>query len=118
MMSEDEAKIVKIVYARLIESEEVEEIDWSDIDDNLEMLGWLSDKEIISECKIRLKEHGKTGLRCSQDHDMAYCFAPYVLEAVESIVSLYDKTKTLHEKNKYIVVYYLAMSEMGLIYSV
>lgn len=113
-MSKDQSDIVKLVYARFIESEEDS---WSDIDDNLEMWSWLSDKELITEAKVKIKTHSKGTFRCSQNHKQEHCMAPYILEAVEAIIGLYEKAKQLHEKNKYIILYYLALSELKLIYS-
>jgi hypothetical protein len=114
MMSKDEAEVVKIVYNRFIGNEEET---WTDLDSNLEMFDWLNDKEIIKETKVKLILHAK-GIRCDQEHKLSECFAPYVMEAAEAITKLYDNTKELHVKNKYILTYYLVLSELGLIYSI
>ena len=113
MMSKDQAEVVKIVYNRFMDNEEST---WTDLDNNLEMFDWLSDKEIIKETKIKLSSHVK-GIKCNQNHPIDECFAPYIMDAADAISRLYDKTKELHIKNKYILTYYLVMSELGLIYS-
>lgn len=115
MMSKDQADIIKMVYARFMENE-IE--DWSRIDEILEMLESLSKKELVQETEVLYFAHIKNGLRCTHDHEIQYCFAPYILEAVEIILELYAKTKTLHIKNAYILQYYLAMCELRLIYPV
>lgn len=113
-MTQDQSDVIKMVYRRFIDHEVVE---WGSFDDNLEMYGWLSQAELIKESKIKFLKHSKGNFRCSQDHSKEHCFAPYILESVDIILSLYGKTKSLHEKNAYILTYYLVMSEMGLIYS-
>ena len=116
MMSKEEAETVKAVYNRLLDSEEQV---WTDIDDNLEMVGWMSDAELITESKIRLAEHSKKGtFRCYNDHGTENCFAPTLLEAVEAIVLLSGQSGKLHEKNAYILSYYLVMTEMNMIFLV
>ena len=114
MMNEEQVKAVKIVYSRFIESEE--EI-WTDLDDNLELFDYLSDREMIIEAQIRMSVHSSGNFRCKQDHKQDYCLAPYILESVDAIVSLYKETGELHEKNRYIVSYYLVLSEMKMIFS-
>ena len=113
MMTSDQAKIVKMVYNRFIDSEE--QI-WTDLDSNLEMFGYLTESELVTEVKVKYKKHSKTGIRCSQDHQPSNCMAPIILESIEIILDLYKETKELHEKNKYILEYYLVMSEMKMIF--
>jgi hypothetical protein len=115
MMTKDQSEIVKMVYKRFMDNESDEE--WDDIDNNLEFFSYLTDSELIKETKIKIKEHSTGVFRCRQEHDQQYCFAPFVLEAVEVIVALYNETEVLHPKNAYILSYYLVMSEMGLIFS-
>ncbi len=113
-MSKDQSEVVKTVYLRLIDNESD---DWTDLDSNLEIFGWLSDEELLAEVKVKQDRHSKGVLRCPINHDgLVPCFAPTILEAVEAIVSLYDSKGALHEKNRYVLTYYLVMSEMGLIF--
>ena len=125
MMTREEADTVKLVYSRLYESEydsligKGEECHWTDLDDNLEFFSYLSDSELVREVQINHLVYSKGRVfRCAQNHKQEYCFAPYVLESSESIVKLYEETKELHCKNRYILIYFLAMSEMKLIYAV
>ena len=114
MMSKDEAETVKIVYNRFITNEDDS---WTAIDDNLEMYGWLNNEEIIAHTKLKIDDHSKGVIRCKSSHDQSICFAPRVLESAQSIIKLYDETGDLHPKNKYLLEYYLVMSEMRLIYT-
>jgi hypothetical protein len=113
MMSKEESDVVKTVYARFIESEGDS---WTGIDDNIEFFGYLSDSELIKEAEIKCSTHYGKVLRCTQDHEQQNCFAPFILEAVEAILNLYEKTGELHKKNQYIITYYLALSEMRMIF--
>ncbi len=114
MMTKEESDAVKIVYNRLMDSEEE---NWSPIDDNLELCSYLSDSELVTESSIKYVVHSQGVFRCSQEHDLQFCMAPRILDAVEAILALYWQTKELHPKNKYILEYYLTMSEMGMIFS-
>lgn len=107
MLAPEDAKVVRMVYNRFLENE-VE--GWTTIDDILEILEYLTDEELIIQVKVRMEEH-KKGIRCKKEHEQSNCFAPFVYQAVESILTLED----LHPKNAYVLSYYLAMSEMGLI---
>lgn len=116
MMSKDEKEIVSIVYRRFIDNESDEL--WTDLDENLIFFEYLSDKDAINEAKVKILKHkGKGIFRCQSSHEHKYCFAPVILEAVEAIVKLYDEFNgPLHPINRYVLMYYLSMSEMGLIY--
>ena len=113
-MSKEQSEIVKLVYNRFIESED--EIAWTDLDSNLELMGYLTDRELMKETQIKIFEHSKGIFRCGQSHSQENCMAPLILESAIAISDLYEKTKQLHGKNRYVLEYYLAMSEMNLIY--
>lgn len=114
MMSKEEVEVVKLVYNRFIDNEGE---GWSGIDDILEMLEHLTEAELIKESRIKSKKHAKGIFRCTQNHKQEYCFAPYILEAVQAIIGLYESKGDLHPKNAYILSYYLAMTEMKMIFS-
>lgn len=115
MMTPEESAIVKIVYERFLSSEK---LNWDEIDDNLELVGFMSDKELVVECTIKFMDHSFGRFRCAKEHiDGDICFAPLILEAVGSVIKLYDTTQSLHERNKYVLSYYLVMSELRLIYA-
>lgn len=115
MMTTEQANIVKMVYSRFIESEDSGA--WGDLDENLAWFDILSDEELVRESEIKLSSHSKGTFRCQNTHDRVHCFAPYILEGVEAILNLYENTKELPIKNRYVLQYYLAMSELRMIYS-
>lgn len=113
-MARDQAQIIKVVYERFIDGESLE---WADIDCNLEFFDWLHDKELISEVKVKQIKHSKGKIfRCTSSHNQEDCFAPFILDAVTFIIDLWDNTRILEEKHRYILLYYVSMSEMGLIF--
>lgn len=121
MMTAEEVSVVKLVFSRFMESECIneknEKTNWGDLDYNLDYFDWMSDNELITESQIRYENHKKgKSFRCYSSHKSEDCFAPFILEAVEAILSLNNKAKELHPKNRYILVYYLSMSEMLMIF--
>lgn len=114
MMNEDQTKVVRNVYGRFIDSED---LNWTIIDDNIHFLDYMLDKDLMKEAAVKFHTHSHGIFRCQADHEQQYCFAPHILEAVGYIVDLYKETGELHEKNRYIVEYYMAMSEAGMIFS-
>jgi hypothetical protein len=116
MMTKEQSDIVKMVFNRFIDNETET---WTDLDSNLELFGYLSDEELIQEAKAKFSYHSEGSFRCLQNHNPDVCFAPFILEAVESILNLHDETRTaIHPNNLYVLKYYLVMSEMRMIYSV
>jgi len=120
-MSTEQVAIVKLVYNRFMESEEppanTERSLWSDMDNNLIFFDLLSDDEMVKESIIKYQQHCSCSIfTCEQEHDQEFCFAPFILECVGYILELYDETKELHPKNRYVLSYYLTMSELKIIY--
>ena len=104
-----------MVYSRFMDNEDGHT--WTGLDDSLELLDWMSNLELAREASVEAEKHSRGVFRCTNDHDQQFCFAPFVLESVGAILDLYEKTGDLHEKNRYILSYYLAMSSMRMIYS-
>lgn len=115
MMSREQSDTVKMVYARFIDSESE---GWTRIDDAIELCSYLSDSELVMEATLKFERHCKGTFRCEQNHQQIHCFAPFILDAVEAILNIYVNNEELHEKNKYILTYYIAMSELNMIYSI
>jgi hypothetical protein len=113
MMTKEQGEVVRMVYNRFIASEEET---WTELDDNIEFISYLNNSELVKEVTIKYFEHSRGIFRCNQNHEQRYCFAPYVLEAVDAIITLYEKTSELHPKNAYILSYYMAMSELRILY--
>jgi hypothetical protein len=115
MMTKDQVKSVTIVYNRFMDNEDGGK--WTVIDDNLEWVGWMTTEELITETSLKVLKHSEGEFRCITNHSLEVCFAPVILSAVEAILELYSETLQLHKNNRYILEYYLSMSEMGMIYS-
>lgn len=113
MMSKEEYRIVQAVYGRFISCEE--DGVWTGLDDLMEYFEYLTDNEIIVESQFKMKINTQKGIKCTQNHPPSDCFAPTILEAVEAIISLFDKTQSLHPKNRYILCYYMTLCELKLL---
>lgn len=113
MMTREESEVVKMVYSRFMQNEDYS---WTEMDDELEMLSWLKDDELIQEAEIKYFDHSKGLFRCRHDHPMTSCMAPLILESVEAILALHDETGELHPKNRYVLQYYIVFTEMKLIF--
>lgn len=114
MMTREQKDIVLTTYLRFIESEEET---WTSLDTNLEMFEMLTDTEVVIEASVKMLGQETGTIRCYQNHKQEYCFAPTIQEAVHAIIELWDETKELHYKNRYILLYYIAMSELKLIFA-
>ncbi len=115
-MNADQAKSVKLVYTRLIENEDPDV--WSELDENLDLVEYMNDSELITECIIKFEQHSLNGpFRCKVDHDAIHCLAPHILDSVSAIIDLWNETDDLHPKNRYILAYYLCMSELRFIFN-
>jgi hypothetical protein len=115
MLTPDQAKNVSDVYRRL---EKSEERGWDPIDDTLYILDFLSDHELVIETEILILKHKKGSLGCLAEHEkhpQSECYSNKIMEAAENIVELYKSNSYLPEKSKYILQYYLALTQQELI---
>ena len=111
-MSKDQVKTVVFVYNRLMENEKR---GWDAIDDYMDWLEYLDDDQLHREVDVMYEIHGRQQVKCSKDHGKEECLIPMLLEAVGAIIDLYKETGDLHEKNKYILQYYLALTQSDMI---
>lgn len=114
MMTKDEQNIVREVYLKFLDSEGSDP-EWTQFDESMVTLDWLEDKQIAIEASVKMQEQSKGTPRCSQDHPIENCFVPKIIESVSSIVNLYSDTGNLHENNRFILKYYLSLSQIGFI---
>jgi len=109
MMTSEQAKIVTIVYNKLINNEFRE---WNDIDEYLEILEYLDDDQLHREADVLFSTHKNKQMGCPHKHkDSNPCFVKYILEAVEAILDLYKETGQMHKNNRYILQNYLALTQ-------
>lgn len=115
MLDSVQTKNLIFVYTELMNSETN---GWTDIDDYLEVNEWLDDDQLYRECEVIYSFHRNTKVggpyKNSPNLD---AFVKRILEAVDSILLLYQENNDLHIKNRYILSYYLALCQCGQIIS-
>lgn len=112
MMSPEQRKAVSEVFNHLLESEKR---GWDELDDYIQMLEFLDNDQLHREADVIFEKHSRSDVRCIQNHSKEKCFIPVLVEAVGAILEVYKENGHLHERNKYILQYYLAMNQTGLI---
>lgn len=111
-MTTEQRKIVTEVYNHLLESENR---GWDGLDDYIGFLDYLDNDQLHREADVVYSKHRLGPTKCAQDHTKEKCFIPVLIEAVDAILELYKESGSLHEKNKYILQYYIAMNQAGMI---
>lgn len=112
MMSPEQRKTVTSAYNHLMEREGR---GWDELDDCLDYLEYLDDNQLHRETDVIYTQHVSRRVKCRQDHPIEHCFIPMLVDAVTAILELYKETNSLHPKNRYILQYYLAMQQVGMI---
>jgi hypothetical protein len=111
MLDSSQTKNILYVYNKFLESESK---GWDEADDNLLILEWLSDIEIYRESEILYSYQKNRNMGCTFKHPPgAICFSVHVLEAVDSILQLYQESNVLHPKNRYVLEYYIILCQAG-----
>jgi hypothetical protein len=113
-MTEEQAGNVKFVYRALLQNDYAR--DWTETDNHLHFLEYLTDEQTILEAEVQVYKHGQGVLKCNEDHGENLCLVSKLMDAVNSILELYVETKELHPKNRYVLHNYIAASHMKLIY--
>lgn len=109
MMTPDQVKTITAVLRKLSEYD-TREMKWTDIDEAISMLSWISDEQLLKEAETQFTIHNTGSAKCSNTNPNHECFVPIILDAVQAIIDLNKTTKQLHCKNRYILEYYLALS--------
>jgi|GEM_PF-4281077 len=115
MLNPDESKTIEQVYRRFMDGEE--HASWDEIDTQLEYLDYLDSDQVFREASVQLSYHKFGKIRCGQEFCNQGCFAENVVDAVEIICKLYSDTNYLPVKNRYVLEYYLALSQLKMIVS-
>lgn len=109
MLNSSQSKNLLHIYRFFMESEAN---GWNAIDDHLEMLEWLDDSELYREADVLYSHHKNKNMGCNYTHkEGSYCPVKSILEAVESVLELHKDSENLHPKNRYVLAYYLALSQ-------
>lgn len=112
MMTPEQRKIVTKAYTHLLESEKR---GWDNLDDYIDHLEYLDDEQLCRESEVVYEQHKSGSVKCQQDHPKENCFIPVLVDASSAIIDLYNETKSLHVKNRYVLQYYLAMNQADMI---
>jgi hypothetical protein len=112
MMTPEQRKTVTNAYNHLMEKEAR---GWDGLDDCMDCLEYLDDDQLHREADVIYEQHAKKQVKCQQDHPIDHCFIPMLVDASAAILELYKETGSLHPKNRYILQYYLAMQQVGMI---
>lgn len=112
MMTPEQRRAVVEVYNHFLESEKR---GWDMLDDYIVYLDFLDNDQLHREADVVYYQHGLGKVRCPQNHSRDKCLMPILLEAVGGILELYKENNSLHANNKYILQYYLAMNQSGMI---
>jgi hypothetical protein len=113
MMNQEQVRVVAQVYRQFLSSEETR--GWEAIDDYLNNLGYIDDDQLVREAEVVFLHHKTGKARCDKDHPESECFVPKVVEAVQAILELYKEGGQLHKNNRYVLEYYLAVDQAGMI---
>lgn len=105
---------IEKVYQRFLESD-IKQQGWSELDEQMYALECLSDNQLTIEASVKLNEHLSGNPRCSQDHAIEQCFVPVIVDAVTIILDNYMESGDLSVNNRFVLEYYLSVSQIGLI---
>jgi hypothetical protein len=111
MMTPDQARNTAKVYRMLMDSED--ESSWDEVDTCLDLLEYLEDEQLVIEAGVVFSQHGGGQVTLSTEHPGSKQAATDIVDAVSSILSLFSETQNLHKNNRYILQYYLALSQVG-----
>lgn len=114
MITIEQANLIGKVYNKFLQ---IEDGDWTNFDDSMEMLAWLSDREVATEAELVLRRHKMNGARCKTNHPAEECFVPVVIEAASYISQDFETSQRLAKKARYVLEFYIAMAYTGSIIS-
>lgn len=115
MLNPEQFQTVEQVYVRFMEGEEL--AGWDEIDTQLEYLDYLDEEQIFREASVQVIYHESGKVGCNDEFCGQGCFAEIVVEAAEIICELFNNTGQLTPKHRYVLEYYLALSQLKMIVS-
>lgn len=113
-MTKEQEESVRLVYRNFM-SHDLQR-NWTNVDEILYNLDFLTDEETIIETETQIFRHSEGSLKCIEDHEQSACMVPQLIESVDAICELYNETRVLHPKNRYVLQNYLAAAHEGIIY--
>lgn len=117
-MIQKETEIVNFIYKSFYDTD-LKEQKWSVIDEYMSYLDYLNDQEILVESEIKLKEHLSGDPRCpfEEEHKKHKCIVPSIIEAVKILIDSNNGLKKIDIKDRFVLQYYLAISQAKYIIS-
>jgi hypothetical protein len=116
-MAETPDDTIDRVFKRF-EQVDDEQSKWTALDDNMSVLAYLDDDQIVREAESQFTDHVRGKIRCKMEHGDDRCFAPTIVKATGFIIADYNDLGNLHANRRYVLEYYLSLSKIGEIFLV
>lgn len=114
MITVEQAEVIRAVWKKF---NEFEVLAWTSLDDNMEFLAWISDKQLIAEAEVVIKKHETGNARCVKNHPKEECVVPVIIESIRYIADDFKENDRLAKKSRYVIEFYLSLSQTGVIIS-
>ena len=99
----------QVVYEKLLKRELS---GWDELDNFLESLEYLTDDELYRECNVAYINHEGQEIVCDYEHNPnEKCFMPILVGVAGTLIDFYQNGLTMDAKDKYILQYYLGLTE-------
>lgn len=108
----DKENHINSIYKAILNNESEE---WTSLDELLELLSFLDDDQLHREADVILFRHSLGQTRCPIDHPINECNVPKIVAGVGFILEFYQETGKMSKSNRYILEYYLALAQSGMI---
>jgi hypothetical protein len=108
--------VIERVFKRFEEADR-NQTKWTTLDTNMEYLAWLDDDQVVREAELVLDDHKKGDPRCKIDHKKSECFVPSIIKAIGYLIVEYKIGGKLDKKDRYILEYYISLSQIGEIFT-
>lgn len=112
-MTAEQRDTVVQVYKHLLNNESR---GWDGLDDYIDFLEYLDNDQLYREADaLYSSKHKDKKVKCKEIHDPSECFIPLLVNAARYIIEWYKEQGSLHNINKYILQYYLAINQSDMI---
>jgi hypothetical protein len=115
-MTPEQIEITKNIYQKFYEID-CNQHDWTSIDEYMSHLDYLDDKQVAIEAEVKLREHLSGNPKCKEHEEEHECLVPKIIEAVKIIINGNREKKKIHIKDRFVLQYYLALSQAKYIVS-
>lgn len=87
--------------------------EWSDLDEQMYLLGWLNDSQIVLEADMAIERNSSKDI--CQYNDEADDVVAILESAAVSAVEIWREYKSLHANDRYVLEYYLSLCHLKII---